>query len=138
MKIFDLEKWVFYLTALAIAVVFIFLTPTTQIIAGWFPGKTDRLWVYPGVLFSGGFIFWTVYRLSLSYLVRKGIFEDRRGRASRTPLRGWARIMGWVLPALRLSFQVLLLAGTCVWALAVMRSGWLQKLLGEISVRQGA
>ena len=136
MKIFDPEKWIFYLTALAMATVFVFLTPTTQIIAFWFPGKTDWLWFYPSFFFAAAFSLWTAYRLSLPYLVRRGIFEDRRCPSGRAVLRGPGRWLRWMQPALRLLFQTLLLAGVCSWAVAFMRSGWFQKLLGQIAVNQ--
>ena len=136
MKIFDPEKGIFYLTAFAMATVFVFLTPTTQIIALWFPGKTDRLWFYPAFFFTAAFCLWTAYRLSLPYLVRRGILEDRRRPSGRMPLRGPGRLLRWMQPALRLLFQVLLLAGVCSWTVAFMRSGWFQKLLGHIAVNQ--
>ncbi len=128
MRIFDLEKWIFYSTAFAIAVVFVFLTPSTHIITRWFPGKTDRLWLYPELLFSAGFSLWSVYRFSLTFLVRWGVFEDRRLQIPRVPLSNGVRLLRWILPAVRLLFHVLLLAGICAWALALMREGFFGKI----------
>lgn len=133
MKIIDPERWIFNLTSLAIAAVFILLMPSTQVIARWFPGKTDWLWFYPGVMFALSFVFWLLYRLSIPALIQKGFFEERR--RNREPLqqsftdRAWR----WLRPMLRLMAQVFLVAALCCSVLTLMRSQKNRALLESIA-----
>jgi len=129
MKIFDPERWIFTLTSLAIAAVFILLTPSTSIIARWFPGKTDWLWIYPGLLFVLSLILWLIYRLSLPRLIEKGIFEDRRKNRQLPELSSSERTWRWLRPMLRLFIQVFLIAALCSTVLTWMRSGKNRDLL---------
>ena len=133
MKIIDPERWIFTLTSLASAAVFVMLTPSTQIIAQWFPGKTDWLWLYPGLLFALSFIFWLIYRLKLPRWIEKGIFEDRRKNRIQPQLPPIEKKWRWLKPMLRLAIQVFLLAAICSFALTWMRAGKNQELFARIA-----
>ncbi|MBP9864856.1 MAG: hypothetical protein KBC91_00485 [Candidatus Omnitrophica bacterium] len=133
MKIIDPERWIFTFTALAITAVFILLTPSTTIIARWFPGKTDWLWLYPSILFALSFILWLIYRLKLPSLIEKGFFEDRRKDRIPIALSPSARTWRWVRPMLRLFMQVFLIAALCSSALTFMRSGKNRDLLVTVA-----
>jgi len=129
MKIIDPEHWIFTLTAIAIGAVFVLLTPSTTIIARWYPGKTDWLWLYPTVLFCSSFFLWLVYRVKLPRLIERGIFEDRRRMRlvseDNKVLRAWR----WLRPMVRLLMRVFLIAAVCSAGLIFLRSGKIQALL---------
>lgn len=129
MKIFDPERWILRLCAFAIALVFIWLMPSTQIIAPWFPGKTDWLWLFPAALFGLSLLAWLMYRLKLPDWIERGIFEDRRMNRQPLPLNDYEKKIRWLRPMLRLTSQVFMLAGVCALALCLMRSGWMQTWL---------
>jgi len=133
MKIIDPERWIFNLTSLAIAAVFVLLTPSTAIIAHWFPGKTDWLWLYPGLLFTFSFLLWLLYRLSLPALIERGVFEDRRKDREVMELSAPEKLWRWVRPMLRLFTQVFLIAALCSSALTFMRSGKNREILERIA-----
>lgn len=133
MKIIDPEHWIFTLTSLAIAVVFVLLTPSAQIIADWFPGKTDWLWLYPGGLFALSLLLWFVYRLSLPRLIEKGIMDDRRKNREPLQMSISEQVWHWFRPMLRLMAQVFLIAALCSSALTLMRSGQYRALLTKVA-----
>ena len=133
MKIIDPERYIFTLTSFAIAAVFILLTPSTRIIAHWFPGKTDWLWVYPGTLFALSFILWFVYRLSLPGLIEKGFYDDRRKNRPPSQLSFEERTWRWLRPMLRLLAQVFLIAALCSATLTFFRNQKNRDLLENIA-----
>ena len=133
MKIIDPERWIFTLTSLAMAAVFVLLTPSIQIIAQWFPGKTDWLWLYPGLLFALSFIFWLIYRLKLPGWIEKGLFEDRRKNRIEAELTQIEKRWRWLKPMLRLFTHVFLMAAICSSALTWMRTGKNQELFLKIA-----
>ncbi len=65
-------------------------------------------------------------------MIRKGIFEDRRKNRSLPPLTPFEQKLRWLMPMLRLSIQIFLLAGICAWTLGLMRSGKIQEMLLNI------
>lgn len=108
MRIFDFEKIFFRVNVALVAVIFIFLTPTTQIIASWFPGKKDILWAVPAGVLTLCSALWIALKLALPSLIRRGIFEDRRG-AQREEAFTPERFRRLFLPVLIFFIQGMLL-----------------------------
>ena len=129
MKPINFEKILFPVNAIITAVVFLFLTPTTYIYAGWFPDKKDSLWLFPAAAISISTVLWLSTSLNLPKLIQKGVFEDRRKNARSSEASAPINIWRTIWPVAVFIFHMTLLAGICVSLIAEMKSGATGNLL---------
>ena len=136
MKIFNFQKIMFRINVVVITIVFVLLLPTTRIIAAWYPGQTDLLWFFPVAVLVITTLLWFMTSLSIPFLIKKGIFEERR-KTPRPELR-WTFRRFWriTLPVITLVIQMLLLIFLCMSLIAFMRSETLPSFLERIALKQ--
>ena len=135
MKIFDFEKFIYRLTILMIAVVFVLLVPTTHIIASWYPGKKDTLWLWPFAAVSLGIVSWLLMRLSIPKFIQWGWFQNRRNEPRQENGSAGRRLWRIALPILSFSIQMFLLIFMCMCLVAFMRSETIEQLLTYMASR---
>jgi len=127
---------VFRINVICVGFVLVLLAPTTSMIASWYPGKKDILWLCPvGVLGICSFL-WFLMRLSIPALIRWGIFEDRRERPRDQDLSGFVRVWRISFPMLVLIIQISILIFMCMCVLGFLRSDTLVGIIQNIPFKQ--
>lgn len=118
MKIFDFEKIIFWINGITILVVIVLLAPTTHIVASWYPEAKEILRFLPAAVLIISSLFWLGMRLSLPWLIKWRIFEDRRRTLFRDPVLLTEKFRRLFLPLLTLTFQMacLILMTVCLFA----------------------
>lgn len=129
MKPPDFEGWIFRLNVIVTGFVFFLLAPTTQIFSSKFPDKKDTLWLFPLSVVSASLGLWFLMRLALPWMIRKGIFEDRRKIPRPQSRRGWERLEKIFFPVVVLALHLLLLIALCVMMVLFMRSDFWERLM---------
>jgi hypothetical protein len=132
MKILDLEKIIFRLNVIVIGIIFLLLTPATQIIASWFPGKTDMLWLFPLFVLGVCTFLWFLMSLTLPSLIKRGILEDRRIKPRTEETSRAKRLWRILLPMVALACQMLLLIFMSMCLIIFMRSQTMENLFTNL------
>lgn len=129
MKPIDCEKILFPVNALLTAVIFFLINPAIHIYAGWFPDKKDSLWLVPVWILGISAVVWFFTSLSMPWMIRKGIFEDRRLNRPLQPGRPQvdvSRVAGQILNFL---FHMIFLLAICFFMVSEMKKGTTGKVL---------
>ncbi len=128
MKPLNLEKILFPVNAIVTAVVFFLLAPTTRIYARWFPEKKDSMWWIPVWVLGISVVLWVATSLAMPYLIRKGVFEDRRkaarGDGPQPPVR-LSKVFGAVSVFV---FHMIILIALSLSLIVEMRKGGSERL----------
>ncbi len=94
--------------------IFFLLMPTTQIYTSWFPDKKAQLWLLPAGVLLISSLLWMAASLSTPFLIRCGIFEDRRRGDRQGNAESRVRVFKSILPVISFAFHMLLLIGICI------------------------
>jgi len=113
MKPINFQSLLLPLNAIITGIIFFLLAPTTHIYTAWFPEKKDRLWLFPLAVVIFSSLLWLVGSLSTPFLIKSGVFEDRRcgPRPEETARR--ARLFKMVFPIVSFLFHMAVLIGLC-------------------------
>jgi len=136
MKIFNFDKIFFRINVIAVLIVFILLAPTTHIVASWYPGKRDILWLLPLAVLIGSIVLWLLTALSMPRLIKWGIFEDRRKKPRNETVHQMRRVFRITMPMIMMAVQVGVLIGMCMCLIAFMRGDTLAQYLTYLDVNR--
>jgi len=128
MKLWNFEKFFFRFNILVTMIVFVLLTPATQIIASWYPDDKNTLWRFPVFIIGISGIVWFVASLCLPYLFKWGFFEERR-TGPRDPIRpSSVRLLRIGSPIFVFIVHLLILLFCCFCLVVFMQSHTLSQL----------
>ena len=122
MKPINFQSLFLPLNAAITGIVFFLLFPTTRIYASWFPDKKNELWLLPASIVLVSSALWLLGSLSTPFLIRTGIFEERRRgpRPDETARR--VRVFKASMPVLSFFFHMILLIALCMSVISAARA----------------
>lgn len=128
MKLWDFEKFFFRLNIIVTFIVFLLLTPSTHIIAKWYPDDESVLWRFPLIVLGVSGVIWLLASLCLPFFFKWGFFEERRDEP-RDPIRPFTvRIVRMAAPIFVLAVHLSILLFCCYCLVAFMNSDKLDHL----------
>lgn len=135
LKIIPAGQIIFTVNILLITIIFILLSPSTQIVASWFPQVTAVLWVFPISVLIICTALWLWMQWNLNRLIQQGVFEERRKipRPEISPQK--VRFLKIVYPMIVLLVQLFFVIVLCMVLIDFMSgekiSGWLNQIAVE-------
>ena len=114
MKPLNFQSFLLPLNGVITGIVFFLLFPTTHIYASWFPEKKNQLWLFSLGIALGSAFLWLLGSLSTPFLIKSGIFEDRRRQPRSEETAARVRYFKMALPIASFLFHMFLLIGLCV------------------------
>ena len=122
MKPVNFQSFLFPINGILTAVVFFLLSPAVRIYARWFPDKKDALWFFPLGVVLGSAVLWLSASMATPYLIKRGIFENRRRDSRPEDSEAAKRFWKMIFPILIFVFHMLVLIGICISVLVGMRN----------------
>lgn len=132
MTVSGFQKFLFRLNVAATGIIFFLLAPTIHIYVWWFPSKDQALWEIPVIILVISCGIWFVTSWKGDSLVRRGWFEDQRGKHLREKKAPERRIIKILLPLLFFLGQILLLINLAKIFVNFMNSGAVERMLKNI------